>query len=79
MTFYLFSCYQPVHQFIALMSRTKLLQKMKVGQNHIMTLNNFREDSLNYKIIAWAYKKALQVEGTKESYYSEMGKSQKLH
>lgn len=79
MTLYLFSCYQPVHQFIALMSQTPLLQKMKVGQNHIRTLNNFGEGSLKYKIIASAHKKTLQVEGTEISYYSEMGKSQELH
>jgi len=29
-----------------------------------MTLNTFREGSPNYKIIAWADKKALQVEQT---------------
>lgn len=79
MTFYLFSCYQPVHQFIALMSQTQLLQKIKAGQNRMRTLNNFREGSLNYKITAWAHKKALQVEGTEVSYYSEMGNSQELH
>lgn len=61
------------------MSQTQLLQKMKVRQNRIRTLNNFREGSLNYKIIAWPHKKALQVEETEVSYYSEMGKSQKLH
>lgn len=27
-------------------------------ENHIRTLNNFREGSLNYKIIAWAHKKS---------------------